>query len=80
MVFEIAPGGANTITWAHGGTYTLAAGAYTENVQHGYGTPFSVVRGKSFVFQCTTEGDDMWHIAGDVAGTPIVETWKRVRN
>ena len=56
------------------------AGTYTENVQHGFGTPFPVVRGKSFAFQCTTEGDDTWHIAGDVAGTPIVETWKRVSN
>jgi hypothetical protein len=80
MVFEVAPGAANTITWAHGGTYTLAAGTYTENVQHGFGTPFPVVRGKSFAFQCTAEGDDTWHIAGDVAGTPIVETWKRVSN
>jgi hypothetical protein len=80
MVFEVAAGGANTITWAHGGTYTLAAGTYTENVQHGFGGPFSVVRGKSFAFQCSTEGDDTWHIAGDVAGTPIVETWKRVGN
>jgi hypothetical protein len=78
MVFEVAPGGANTITWAHGGTYTVEAGTYTENVQHGFGQPFPVVRGKSFVFQCTTEGRDTWHVAGDVAGTPIVETWSRV--
>ena len=78
MVFEVAPGGASTITCAHGGTYTVEAGTYTENVQHGFGQPFPVVRGKSFVFQCTTEGRDTWHVAGDVAGTPIVETWSRV--
>ena len=78
MVFEVAAGGTNAITWAHGGTYRVAAGTYTENVQYGFGQPFPVVEGKSFTFQCTTEGNDTWHIAGDVAGTPIVERWTRV--
>jgi|SRR5580765_513623 hypothetical protein len=78
LVFQVAGGGANTITWAHGGTYTLAGGTYTENIQYGFGPPFSVVNGKSFSFQCTMEGNDTWHNAGDVNGLAIVETWKRV--
>ena len=78
MVFEVAPTGAKTINWAHGGTYTVAGGTYTESIQHGFGQPYSVVSGKSFAFQCTLEGNDTWHMAGDVAGTPIIETWRRV--
>ena len=78
IVFQVTADGANTITWAHGGSYTLADKTYTENVQYGFGQPFPVVGGKSFAFQCTIEGNDTWHIAGDVAGTPIVETWRRV--
>jgi hypothetical protein len=78
IVFQVAAGGTNSLTWAHGGVYTLAGGTYTEHVQHGFGQPFPVLGGKSFAFQCTMEGDDTWHISGDVAGTPIVETWKRV--
>ncbi len=35
IVFQVAAGGANTIAWAHGGTYTLEGGTYTENIQHG---------------------------------------------
>lgn len=80
IVFEVAPGGANTITWAHGGTYTLTPGTYAENVQYGFGQPFAVVRGQSFTFQCTTEGNDTWHIAGDVGTVHIVETWKRLEH
>jgi hypothetical protein len=78
MVFQVAAGGAHTMTWAHGGTYTLAGGTYTESIQYGFGEPYQVVSGKSFAFQCTMDSDGTWHIAGDVAGMPIVETWKRV--
>jgi hypothetical protein len=80
MVFQVAAESAHTMIWAHGGTYTLAGGTYTENIQYGFGQPYSVVSGKSFAFQCSVDSDGIWHIAGDVAGTPIVETWKRVSN
>jgi hypothetical protein len=76
IVYSVDPG-THAITWAHGGTYTFSGGTYTENVQHGFGQPWSVVANKSFTFQCTMEGNDTWHIAGDVAGMPILETWRR---
>ena len=48
MVFQVAAESAHTMIWAHGGTYTLAGGTYTENIQYGFGQPYSVVSGKSF--------------------------------
>jgi hypothetical protein len=78
VVYQVAAGGTNAITWAHGGTYTLAGGTYTETVQHGFGPPFGVVGGKSFAFQCSIEGNDRWHISGKIDETPLRETWRRV--
>ena len=78
VVYEVAAGGTNAITYAHGGTYTLAGGTYTETIQHGFGPPFGVVGGKSIAFQCSIEGNDRWHISGKLDETPLRETWKRV--
>ena len=77
VVYQVAAGGTNAITYAHGGIYTLAGGTYTETIQHGFGPPFEVVKGKSFAFQCSIEGNDRWHISGKIDETPLRETWKR---
>jgi hypothetical protein len=34
----------------------------------------------SLTFQCSTEGNDTWHIAGDVGTVHIVETWRRLEH
>jgi len=78
VVYEVAGGGTNAITWAHGGAYTLAGGTYTEFIQHGFGEPFQQIKGQSVAFQCSIEGNDRWHISGALGGTPLRETWKRV--
>jgi hypothetical protein len=78
VVYQVAAGGTNAMRSAHGGTYTLAAGIYTETVQHGFGPPFEVVGGKSIAFQCSMEGNDRWRISGQIDETPLKETWKRV--
>jgi hypothetical protein len=78
VVYEVAAGGANIFTWAHGGAYTLTGGTYTEFIQHGFGGPFQQLKGQSVAFQCSIEGNDRWHISGKIGDTPLRETWKRV--
>jgi hypothetical protein len=78
VVYQVAAGSTNAIRSAHAGTYALAAGIYTETVQHGFGRPFEVVGGKSIAFQCSMEGNDLWRISGRIDDTPLRETWKRV--
>jgi hypothetical protein len=62
-------------TWkvveASQGGETIPTGP-TDAVEYKHVTPTHFI-----VFQ-VAEGDDTWHISGDIAGTPIVETWKRV--
>jgi hypothetical protein len=78
VVYQLAAGGTNTMTWAHAGPYTLANGTYTELLQHGFGQPFQALGGQSVPFQCSLEGNDRWHISGKLGGTPLQETWRRV--
>jgi hypothetical protein len=78
VVYQVAAGGTNAMRSAHGGTFTLAAGIYTETVQHGFGPTFNEVGGQSFAFQCSLEGNDLWRISGKIGETPLRETWKRV--
>ena len=67
--------------YAHGGPYTVSAGAYTEFIRQGVGPTFTALRGLKGEFQCRTEGD-RWHIVGKVVGAAgggdIDETWRRV--
>ena len=78
VVYQVAAGGTNSITWAHGGPYTLAGGTYTEAIQHGFGEPFQAIGVHSVPFQCSMEGNDTWHISGKIGETPLRETWRLV--
>jgi hypothetical protein len=78
VVYQVAADGTNAVEWAHGGLAAVAGGTYTEKIQHGFGNPFSNVKGQSIAFQCSVEGNDRWHVSGTINGTPIRETWKRV--
>ena len=78
VVYQVAAGGTNAVEWAHGGLAAVAGGTSTEKIQHGFGNPFSNVKGQSIAFQCSVEGNDRWHVSGTINGTPIRETWKRV--
>ena len=78
MVFQVAPE-SKAMAWAHGGTYTVSNGTYTESIDYGYGAPFQQLKGQSAVLKCTPEGDDTGHVAGTVVGVAIVEKWMRVK-
>jgi hypothetical protein len=64
-------------SYGHGGPYTLSAGIYTESIVHGFGAPFSQIRGTKVSFKCGID-KDVWHITGEIGGQTFDEQWKRV--
>lgn len=62
---------------AQGGRYTLEPGGfYTEHVEYS-AIPENV--GQSFSFECTLEGDSLWHHVGGQGDARYDEVWRRVR-
>jgi hypothetical protein len=79
-VIQWDPAAANTVSRAHGGTYVLGDGTYTETVLYGFGESYQKVAGQEFRVQarCWTSGDQ-WHVEADIPGLPALrETWVRV--
>jgi hypothetical protein len=64
-------------SYGHGGPYTVSGITYTESITHGFGAPFSQLRGMSVSFQCSIEGD-VWHIIGQIGDQKFDEYWRRV--
>ena len=68
---------ADVFVHAQGGRYSLEAGGfYTEHVEYS-AIPQNV--GQSFSFECTLEGDSLWHHVGGQGDTRYDEIWRRVR-
>jgi hypothetical protein len=65
-------------SYGHGGPYTVSAGTYTESIAHGFGEPFTQLRGMKVSFKCSIEAE-AWHNVGEIAGQTFDERWKRVR-
>jgi hypothetical protein len=65
------------VSYGHGGPYTLSGGTYTESITHGFGSPFSQLRGMKISFQCSIEGD-VWHSIGEIGGQTFDERWRRL--
>ncbi len=62
---------------AQGGRYTLEAGGfYTEVVEYS-AIPANV--GHVFEFECTVEGDSIWHHVSGEGDNRYDEVWRRVR-
>ncbi len=62
---------------AQGGRYTLEPGGfYTEHVEYS-AIPENV--GQSFSFECTLEGDSLWHHVGGQGDARYDEVWSRIR-
>ena len=62
---------------AQGGRYTLESGGfYTEHVEYS-AIPENV--GQSFSFECTLEGDSLWHHVGGQGDARYDEVWKRIQ-
>ena len=64
-------------SYGHGGPYTVSASTYTKSITHGFGPPFSQLRGMKVSLQCSMEGD-VWHIIGEIGGQTFDERWRRV--
>ena len=75
--FVVAADAAGLASYGHGGPYTLKEATYTESITHGFGQPFSQIRGMSVSFKCSMDAD-VWHSVGDIGGMTIDERWKRV--
>lgn len=75
--FVVAPDSTGLASYGHGGPYTLSGSTYTESITHGFGAPFSQLRGTSVSFQCSIEGD-VWHSVGEIGGQTFDEHWRRV--
>ena len=71
----------NTVTRAHGGTYSVANGKYTEVIVYGFGAAYEALRaaGGRVEFSCRIDRDQ-WQIDGNIPGTELhfFETWVRV--
>lgn len=61
--------------FAQGGRYTLEKGTYTEHVEYS-AVPENV--GKSYEFECSLDGPDVWHHRGGMGDFRYDETWQRV--
>ena len=62
---------------AQGGRYTLEAGGfYTEYVEY---SAITQNVGQQFMFECSLEGDSIWHHAGGVNDLRYDEVWRRIR-
>lgn len=66
---------AERFIFAQGGRYTLEDGIYTEYVEYS-AVPENV--GKSYEFECSLEGTDVWHHRGGMGDFRYDETWQRV--
>ncbi len=62
---------------SQGGRYVLEPGGfYTEHVEYS-AIPENI--GESFSFECTLEGDSLWHHIGGQGDTRYDEVWRRIR-
>lgn len=75
--FVVSVDATGLAAYGHGGPYTLSNGRYTESIAHGFGAPFSQLRGTSVSFQCRIAAD-VWHSVGEIGGQTFDEHWKRV--
>lgn len=75
--FVLSAGATGDASYGHGGPYTVAGGTYTESIAHGFGSPFSQLRGTKVSFQCKIEGD-VWHSVGEIGGQTFDERWRRL--
>jgi hypothetical protein len=66
----------DSVSYAHGGPYTISGGTYTESIKYGFGAPFEQIRGMKISFQCRIEAG-RWHIVGQINGQTIDERWMR---
>ncbi len=77
--FVVAVDAEGLAAYGHGGPYELAAGGkYTESIVHGFGNPFSSLRGTKVTFECSVEGE-VWHNVGQIGDQTFDERWKRVK-
>lgn len=66
---------ADQFIFAQGGRYTLDNGKYVETVEYS-AIPENV--GISFEFECSLEGDTLWHHVGGLGDSRYNEVWRRV--
>lgn len=76
-LFVLSADATGLASYGHGGPYTVSAGTYTESITHGFGPPFSQLRGMKVSLQCSIEGD-VWHSIGEIGGQTFDERWRRV--
>lgn len=75
--FVLSADATGLVSYGHGGPYTVSGGTYTESITHGFGSPFSQLRGMKVSFQCSIEGD-VWRIIGEIGGQTFDERWRRL--
>lgn len=75
--FVLSADATGAASYGHGGPYTVSGGTYTESITHGFGSPFSQLRGMKVSFQCKIEGD-VWHSVGEIGGQTFDERWRRL--
>jgi hypothetical protein len=75
--FVLSADATGLASYGHGGPYTVSGSTYTESITHGFGSPFSQLRGMKVSFQCKIEGD-VWHSVGEIGGQTFDERWRRL--
>jgi hypothetical protein len=75
--FVLSADATGLASYGHGGPYTVSGSTYTESIAHGFGAPFSELRGTKVSFQCSIEGE-VWHSIGNIGGQTFDERWRRL--
>ena len=75
--FVLSADASGSASYGHGGPYTLSGDTYTESITHGFGAPFTQLRGTSVALRCSIEGDQ-WHTVGQIGDQTFDEYWNRV--
>jgi hypothetical protein len=75
--FVLSADATGLASYGHGGPYTVSGSTYTESITHGFGSPFSQLRGMKVSLQCSIEGE-VWHSIGEIGGQTFDERWRRL--
>lgn len=75
--FVLSADATGLASYGHGGPYTVSGSTYTETITHGFGSPFSQLRGTKVSLQCRIDGE-VWHSVGEIGGQTFDERWRRL--
>ncbi len=75
--FILSADATGTVSYGHGGPYTVSQDTYTESITYGFGPPFEgLLRGMKVPFRCRIEAGS-WHTVAEINGQTFDERYMR---